>query len=503
MESGPTDSPAICRWLIWVGGLAVPGAERQAWGQRKLEEARQYRALLQERGESPAAIRGKLFKLCRQALQDEFRRCAREADPRPKAVRLARSPAFFIAATLLLLAGLALGAGMFAGLRTVYGPLPYADAGRLVVCYQVHFLSLSLGVQARYIRPWQEHSNTLEGLAAYQMRNFLITPPGRPEIMVGGARVTEGFFDLLRVKPAAGRLFNPGDSAGEPLVVLSHDVWLTEFGADPHAPGKEVTLEGATARIAGVLPPQFWFRSRQAAVWTLLPDLSRPDPALRLVSTVGRLAPEATPEEVREELENIAWSTSRFRGAEFRVTPLGTSLRPMPLFLVVSFGGGTLLALVIALVQFLRSWRQRGDAPREVLRYWAFFPLKTALLLMLMAGMGAELAARNALALHPSRFALGLLIDWASVLVTLLVLRWAILDQSRRCPVCLRRLTLPVSSGTWSSALFDPATTELLCDQGHGSLWYGEAPTTLGAIRRWITLEDSWRELLTPQDKTK
>jgi len=198
----------------------------------------------------------------------------------------------------------------------------------------------------------------------------------------------------------------------------------------------------------------------------------------------------------------IRYIHGRFRGGAFRVAPLGRSLRPTLQLLVLSFGAGMLLALGIALVQFLRSWLQRGDSPREALRYWAFFPVKAFLLLGLLAGMGAELAARNALMLHPSKFALGLVIDWASVLATLLVLRWAILDQSRRCPVCLRRLALPVSSGSWSSALFEPATTELLCDQGHGSLWYGEAPTTLGAIRRWINLEDSWRELLTPEDKT-
>ena len=232
------------------------------------------------------------------------------------------------------------------------------------------------------------------------------------------------------------------------------------------------------------------------------PRKLRPADLLRLVNAVGRMAPGVTEDSVRAELQQIAWSTSRFRGGAVRVTRLSTWLRPTLLTLLLSFLVGTVLALTIALIQFLRSWLQRGDAPWEALRYWAFFPLKTFLLLALMTVAGAELAARNALALQASKFVVSLVVDWASVLVTVLVVRWAILDQSRRCPVCLRRLALPVSSGSWGSSIFEPATTELLCDQGHGSLWYGEAPTTLGEIRRWIKLEDSWRELLGREDKS-
>ncbi|MCC7174768.1 MAG: ABC transporter permease [Bryobacterales bacterium] len=502
MRGRISDGFFLCRWLIRAAGLLAPGRERGAWTRRRLEEARQYRAFLQERGETPDAIRWKLRDFCRQAFAGGLRRRFPEGGPREAAVRLARSPRFFAAAVVVLLAGVALASGLFSGMRTLYGPLPYPDARRLVSCYQVHFLSLSWGVQSRYIKPWQEKSATLEGLAAYQVQNLTIAPPGSSERTEGGMRVTENFFTVLGVKPFAGRLFQPGDSAGEPLVVLSHKLWRTRFGSDYGVIGREMALEGAPARVAGVLPPGFWFRSHGAGVWTLLPDLSRPDPALRLVNAVGRMAPGVTEDSVRAELQQIAWSTSRFRGGAVRVTRLSTWLRPTLLTLLLSFLVGTVLALTIALIQFLRSWLQRGDAPWEALRYWAFFPLKTFLLLALMTVAGAELAARNALALQASKFVVSLVVDWASVLVTVLVVRWAILDQSRRCPVCLRRLALPVSSGSWGSSIFEPATTELLCDQGHGSLWYGEAPTTLGEIRRWIKLEDSWRELLGREDKS-
>ncbi|MBI4889446.1 MAG: hypothetical protein HY821_02400 [Acidobacteria bacterium] len=69
---------------------------------------------------------------------------------------------------------------------------------------------------------------------------------------------------------------------------------------------------------------------------------------------------------------------------------------------------------------------------------------------------------------------------------------WITKDQVRRCPVCLHRLEMPVSIGSWSS-VFNPPATELLCAEGHGSLVLPDAEDIAG--RQWIALDDSWRQL--------
>jgi hypothetical protein len=51
---------------------------------------------------------------------------------------------------------------------------------------------------------------------------------------------------------------------------------------------------------------------------------------------------------------------------------------------------------------------------------------------------------------------------------------------------------MPVTMGSWASVL-DPATTESLCEKGHGSLSVPEAGT--GAPDHWIAMDASWREL--------
>ena len=124
-----------------------------------------------------------------------------------------------------------------------------------------------------------------------------------------------------------------------------------------------------------------------------------------------------------------------------------------------------------------------------------------ALLAATVAALCAELSAWNTLGLHSYKFVISLLADWLVVLGLLLAFQWAILDQGRRCPVCLRLLSTPFTSGSWSSSLIEPASTELLCDQGHGTLRVSDSYTTLGEIRRWVTLEDSWRDVLSSNGK--
>jgi hypothetical protein len=69
---------------------------------------------------------------------------------------------------------------------------------------------------------------------------------------------------------------------------------------------------------------------------------------------------------------------------------------------------------------------------------------------------------------------------------------WVFGDQRRRCPVCLRRLARPVTFGSWGS-MFEPVTTEFVCDEGHGALSLDESE--IGAGDRWVALDASWRGL--------
>jgi hypothetical protein len=73
--------------------------------------------------------------------------------------------------------------------------------------------------------------------------------------------------------------------------------------------------------------------------------------------------------------------------------------------------------------------------------------------------------------------------------------RWAISDQNRRCPVCLRLLTNPVPIGHSAGTLLEWYGTEFVCAKGHGVLHEPEPLMASYCKRRWVSLDASWREL--------
>ena len=128
-------------------------------------------------------------------------------------------------------------------------------------------------------------------------------------------------------------------------------------------------------------------------------------------------------------------------------------------------------------------------------RYWCYLAVKLVAVIVLIPLLWIEGSRWLWLLITPE-----LLRAWVAGLgATLAFLGgfglaaiWVFDDQRRRCPVCLRLLARPVTMGSWSS-MFEPVTTEFLCDEGHGALSLAESE--IGQGDRWVSLDASWREL--------
>jgi hypothetical protein len=76
-----------------------------------------------------------------------------------------------------------------------------------------------------------------------------------------------------------------------------------------------------------------------------------------------------------------------------------------------------------------------------------------------------------------------------------LPLRWVLLDQRRRCPVCLRLLSDPVRIGSASETFLEWYGAESVCSRGHGFLQTPEPCGSHTGARQWLALDSSWSEL--------
>ena len=83
-------------------------------------------------------------------------------------------------------------------------------------------------------------------------------------------------------------------------------------------------------------------------------------------------------------------------------------------------------------------------------------------------------------------------------------LLWAIIwDQRYRCRTCLRRLRMPIQTGSWTHVLLGAPRTEYICLYGHGTLKVAELQITGHQEPDWEPHRDMWKELFSLEETKK
>jgi hypothetical protein len=180
----------------------------------------------------------------------------------------------------------------------------------------------------------------------------------------------------------------------------------------------------------------------------------------------------------------VAALSGRFSGSRF-VLETGAELM-IGYAIIVLFAIVTTAVALIVSHAHVRLWP---------LRCSVFFLVKTAggLALTLTLFVEGTGAVRYLMAPGPARgFINGVVGGLIFIAAFAAFALWSFADQRARCPVCLHRLVMPVTVGSWSSVL-DPAATEMLCLEGHGALCISECST--GQPDRWTAMDRSWSEL--------
>ena len=225
---------------------------------------------------------------------------------------LRRTPGFTLTAVLVAALGIGATTATFSiADHVLIRPLPFEDPDRLLRMSENH---TSLGYPRMEPSPpnyrdWKRMATSLS-IEAFNGDSRSLVGSGEPERIVG-ATVAGGVFGLLGRQAAIGRTLSERDAADETQnpVVISDRTWRTRFGADPNVLGRTLPLENMTLIIVGVMPPDFFFPSRETEYWRLLrfspsdADDSRNNNYLQVLA---RLKPGVTLEQARSEMRTVA-----------------------------------------------------------------------------------------------------------------------------------------------------------------------------------------------------
>jgi len=225
---------------------------------------------------------------------------------------LRKSPAFTAVAALTLALGIGANTAIFSVVyAALLRPLPYAEPNRLITLAQARTQADLQFWNASYpdFLDWARQSKTFQSLCAFNPDGFTLRGVGEPQT-VPAVQATTNFFSTLGVKPFLGRDFAAGEdvTSGPNVALISYDFWKGKLGGDPHIVGRSIRLDARSVAIIGVLPREFEFAPRgNALIWVPLHVggdlLTRRN--LRWIRVLGRLAPGATAEQARTEMNVI------------------------------------------------------------------------------------------------------------------------------------------------------------------------------------------------------
>ena len=221
-------------------------------------------------------------------------------------------------------------------------PLPYKNPQQLVLLWE-KFSAQGLDripVSAPEYFDYEKEIKSLD-IAGFDYTDLNLTSGETPE-RIAGAVVTPSLFPVLGVEPIRGRTFSQNEfgEGNDNVVVISERLWKRRFNADPGFVGKQLSLNGRSFTVIGIMSEQFQFPlplfNVQGGTFGQRVDLWKPiaftkneleSRGSRSYGIIGRLKPGVSLSRAQAEVDTVisSWFT-RFPDNYEAATRFGSTL---------------------------------------------------------------------------------------------------------------------------------------------------------------------------------
>ncbi|HEY2821322.1 MAG TPA: ABC transporter permease [Candidatus Acidoferrum sp.] len=227
-----------------------------------------------------------------------------------------RSKGLAITVIVTLALGIGANAAIFSVVRGVLlRPLNNRDEDRIIYIRQS---AMGIGVDntnfsVPEIVDIKSSVKSVAEFGDFSVIGFTMIGLGEPREVRAGV-VGGTYFDVMGLHPAIGRLLDMRDDGpnAQGAAVLTYRFWKTAFNLDPTVIGKTVRLGTRSATIIGVLEPTVPYPAETEIIANVVTSPHHLSATMvqgrvhRMTELFGRLAPGATIEQARAELNTVS-----------------------------------------------------------------------------------------------------------------------------------------------------------------------------------------------------
>src|SRR3954447_10971679 len=162
------------------------------------------------------------------------------------------------------------------------------------------------------LRDLRARVKTLSAFGDFSTIDFTMVGLGEPRVVRAGV-VGGSYFDVMGLRPVAGRLLNATDDGPNAAgaAVLTHRFWTTSLASDPSVIGKTIRLSDRTATIVGVVEPSVPYPAQTEIIANVVTSPHHMSATMvegrvhRMTDLFARLAPGSDLDSARAELRAV------------------------------------------------------------------------------------------------------------------------------------------------------------------------------------------------------